>query len=117
MEKCSTEFVEQQEKQMVEINSEKSVEKNRTTVEIQADLQEFRLIISTVNNQMFDVHIQGVKGKIQHRLNQTNIDLVLNNFYLFDSNADAKYRRVKLSFENGTFKLFIFIDYLSTKWR
>jgi len=30
---------------------------DRTTMEIQADLQEFRVIISTVNNPMFDVHV------------------------------------------------------------
>lgn len=73
---------------------------DRTTMEIQADLQEFRVIISTVNNPMFDVHVQGVKGKIEQRSNRTNIDLVLNNFCLFDSNIDAKYREVEILIEN-----------------
>ena len=73
---------------------------DRTTMVIQADLQEFRVIISTVNNPMFDVHVQGVKGKIEQRSNRTNIDLVLNNFCLFDSNIDAKYREVEILIEN-----------------
>lgn len=90
MQKWSTEFIEQQ------TTTKTIVKTDKTTVEIQADLQEFRLIISTINNPMFDVHVQGVKGEIQHRLNQTNINLVLKNFCLLDSNTDAKYRRVNL---------------------
>ena len=65
-----------------------------STLEIKADLEEFRVVIATINTQLFDLYVQGVKADMHHTFDKTLINLILTDCCISDPNINARYRKV-----------------------
>ncbi len=62
--------------------------------QIQADLEEFRVIVASKVTQLFDVQVQGVKVDISDTPEKTLINLILSDLRVFDPYEGARYRKI-----------------------
>ncbi|CAF1256037.1 unnamed protein product [Rotaria sordida] len=65
-----------------------------STLEIEANLEEFHIVIATMDTQMFDVYIHGVKANMHNTSNETFLNLILTDFCMFDPHMDARFRKI-----------------------
>ncbi|CAF4608864.1 unnamed protein product [Rotaria sp. Silwood1] len=76
---------------------EKFVKTNRSssasTLAIEANLEEFHIVIATVDTQMFDVYVHGVQANVHNSSSETLVNLILTDFYMFDPHMDARFRK------------------------
>ncbi|UJR35157.1 hypothetical protein I4U23_027926 [Adineta vaga] len=64
------------------------------TLKIQADLEEFRVIIASKTTQLFDIQVQGVKADVSQAPEKTLINLILSDLRVFDPYEGARYRKI-----------------------
>ncbi|CAF1073014.1 unnamed protein product [Rotaria sordida] len=64
-----------------------------STLEIEANLEEFHIVIATMDTQMFDVYIHGVKANMHNTSNETFLNLILTDFCMLDPHMDARFRK------------------------
>ncbi|CAF1138697.1 unnamed protein product [Adineta steineri] len=64
------------------------------TLKIEADLEEFRIIIASKITQLFDIQVQGVKADVSQAPEKTLINLILSDLRVFDPYEGARYRKI-----------------------
>jgi len=66
------------------------------TLKIQADLEEFQVIIASKITQLFDIQVQGVKADVSQTPEKTLVNLILSDLRVFDPYEGARYRKVRI---------------------
>ncbi|CAF4925776.1 unnamed protein product, partial [Rotaria sp. Silwood1] len=64
------------------------------TLKVNADLEEFRVIIASKVTQLFDIQVQDVKADISQAPKTTIVNLILSDLRVFDPYEDARYRKI-----------------------
>ncbi|CAF1279009.1 unnamed protein product [Rotaria magnacalcarata] len=64
------------------------------TLNIKADLEEFRIIVASKVAQLFDVKVQGVKADISQAPKLAVVNLILSDVRVFDPHEGARYRKI-----------------------
>ncbi|CAF4288618.1 unnamed protein product, partial [Adineta steineri] len=64
------------------------------TLKIEADLEEFRIIIASKITQLFDIQVLGVKADVSQAPEKTLINLILSDLRVFDLYEGARYRKI-----------------------
>jgi len=65
------------------------------TLKIEADLEEFQVIIASKATQLFDIQVQGVKADVSQAPEKTLVNLILSDLRVFDPYEGARYRKVR----------------------
>ncbi|CAF4497379.1 unnamed protein product [Rotaria socialis] len=76
-----------------------------TTLEMEANLEQFHIVIATIDTQMFEVYVHGINANVRHQSDQTLVNLVLTNFCIVDPHTDARFRKI-ISQQSGDKELF-----------
>ncbi|CAF3899768.1 unnamed protein product, partial [Rotaria magnacalcarata] len=92
----------QDQKQIEDIkNSDKTgknVKKNDVpaapSVKIDADLEEFRIILASKQAKLFDIQVQGVKAYVSQAPEKTLVNLILSDLRILDPYKNARYRKI-----------------------
>ncbi len=71
------------------------------TLKIEADLEEFRVIIASKVTQLFDIQVQGVKADVSQTPEKTLVNLILSDLRVFDPYEGARYRKVRRRKKNS----------------
>ncbi|CAF0945953.1 unnamed protein product [Adineta ricciae] len=78
--------------------AEKVVKKNDApttpSLTINADLEEFRIILATKQARLFDVQVQGIIAKVAQSSEKTLVNLILSDLRIFDPYKEARYRKI-----------------------
>ncbi|CAF1245225.1 unnamed protein product [Adineta ricciae] len=78
------------------------------TLKIEADLEEFRVIIASKITQLFDIQVQGVKADVSQAPEKMLINLILSDLRVFDPYEGARFR--KIISQQGTDKDLLRVD-------
>ncbi|CAF1542330.1 unnamed protein product [Adineta steineri] len=78
--------------------TEKRVKKNdtpaTTSLKINADLEEFRIILASKQARLFDIQVQGIKANVSKSSEKTLANLILSDLCVFDPYEGARYRKI-----------------------
>jgi hypothetical protein len=83
------------------------------TLKIEADLEEFRVIIASKLTQLFDIQVQGVKADVSQAPEKTLVNLILSDLRVFDPYDGARYRKVRQKPKNTFIKFNYFFKIVS----
>ncbi|CAF3681386.1 unnamed protein product [Rotaria sordida] len=86
----------EQEQKNIEINdkTEKIVKKNTPSLKIDANLEEFRVILASKRAKLFDIQVQGIKANISQAPEKTLINLILSELRVLDLYKKARYQQI-----------------------
>ncbi|CAF1260195.1 unnamed protein product [Adineta steineri] len=78
--------------------TEKPVKKNdtpaTTSLKINADLEEFRIILASKQARLFDIQVQGIKANVSKSSEKTLVNLILSDLRVFDPYEGARHRKI-----------------------
>ncbi|CAF3616816.1 unnamed protein product [Rotaria sp. Silwood1] len=90
----------EQEQKNIEVNDKTGqiVKKNNAaavpSLKIDADLDEFRVILASKRAKLFDILIQGIKANVSQAPEKTLINLILSDLRVLDPYQQARYRQI-----------------------
>ncbi|CAF2390576.1 unnamed protein product [Rotaria sp. Silwood2] len=64
------------------------------SLKIDADLEEFRIILASKQAKLFDIQVQGVKAYVSQAPEKTLVNLILSDLCILDPYKDARYRKI-----------------------
>ncbi|CAF0895845.1 unnamed protein product [Rotaria sp. Silwood1] len=64
------------------------------SLKIDADLEEFRIILASKQAQLFDIQVQGIKAYVSQAPEKTLVNLILSDLCILDPYKDARYRKI-----------------------
>ncbi|CAF4274926.1 unnamed protein product, partial [Adineta steineri] len=65
-----------------------------TSLKINADLEEFRIILASKQARLFDIQVQGIKANVSKSSEKTLVNLILSDLCVFDPYEGARYRKI-----------------------
>ncbi|CAF4149952.1 unnamed protein product, partial [Adineta steineri] len=65
-----------------------------TSLIINADLEEFRIILASKQARLFDIQVQGIKANVSKSSEKTLVNLILSDLCVFDPYEGAHYRKI-----------------------
>ncbi|UJR10669.1 hypothetical protein I4U23_014864 [Adineta vaga] len=64
------------------------------SLKINADLEEFRIILESKQARLFDIQVQGIKAEVTQSSEKTLVNLILSDLRVFDPYKEARYRKI-----------------------
>ncbi|CAF4610852.1 unnamed protein product, partial [Rotaria sp. Silwood2] len=64
------------------------------SLKIDADLEEFRIILALKQAKLFDIQVQGIKAYVSQAPKKTLINLMLSDLRILDPYKEARYRKI-----------------------
>ncbi|CAF1265249.1 unnamed protein product [Rotaria sordida] len=64
------------------------------SLKIEADLEEFRIILASKQAKIFDIQVQGIKADVSQAPEKTSVNLILSDLCILDPYKEARYRKI-----------------------